>query len=383
MKKILLAQDTIDQHDINSLIQWLQTYPRLTKGEKTIEFEEKYAQTIGSRYAVFVNSGSSANLLMLYSLLSAKRLKNNKVVVPALCWITDISPAIQFGMEPILCDVNLFNLSVNVSHLEDIFKKEKPAALILVSALGLVPVMDDIADLCKKHDVILLVDNCEGLGSEYKGKHLENYGLMASCSTYFGHIISTIEGGIISTDDKDLYDTIKMLRSHGWDRDLDMEKKTELRQKYNISGFNSLYTFYTTGFNLRSTDLNAFLGLRQLDKLADVIAKRNQNYLLYKKHISNKLWQPNDGPDDFVSNLGYPCLHEKRDAIVQKLQENNVEVRPLISGSMGKQPFFIEKYGKPVEFYATTMIDNHGFYVPNHPFLTEADIKFVCDIINS
>jgi len=382
MKKILLAQDTIDKNDFDRLIEWLKIYPRLTKGEKTIEFETQWAKAVGSKYAVFVNSGSSANLLMLYSLITANRLKNDKIVVPALSWITDISPVIQFGLLPVLVDCNNKNLSVDIKQLQFIFETQQPAALLLVSILGLVPDMDEIVALCKKYGVLLLIDNCEGLGSKHKGNNLETYGLMASCSTYYGHIISTIEGGMITTDDEELYNTLKMLRSHGWDRDLSHEKKQEIRTKHNISGFNSLYTFYTTGFNVRSTDLSAYIGIGQLDKLDAIVKKRNENYLLYKKQLNDNIWKPQEKEGDFVSNLGYPVISQHREKIVNKLIENNVEVRPLVSGSMGCQPFFTGLWGYKQIFTQSDIIDHEGFYVPNHPMLTEDDIKLICNIIN-
>ena len=143
MKKIDLVQDTIDNKDIDQLIEWLSTYPRLTKGPKTIEFEKKWSNWLGSKYSVFVNSGSSANLLMFYTLKVLNMMKNNKICIPSLCWATDLAPALQFDMEPILIDCNLDNLSVDLTHLEDVFKNESPSALILVSVLGFSPDMDN------------------------------------------------------------------------------------------------------------------------------------------------------------------------------------------------------------------------------------------------
>lgn len=380
--KILLAQDTITKADFHTIAAWLKTYPRVTKGPVTIEFEKKWASAMGCEYAVFVNSGSSANLLMLYALICDNALKNNKVVIPSLCWITDIAPVIQFGLTPILCDCNLDNLSVDIDGLEQIFIKEEPACFILVPVLGLVPDMDSISQLCTKYDVILLVDNCEGQGSTFNGRSLESYGMMASCSSYFGHILSTIEGGMVTTNDVELYNMCKMLRSHGWDRDIDTQRQNFLREKYNIRKFNSLYTFYQPGFNLRSTDLQAFIGLLQLERLGEICKKRNANYLLYNDAIKNDYWKPKQGENAFVSNLGYPVIHPRRNDIIADLEKNNVEVRPLISGSMGIQPFYIERYGR-VEFKNSSIIDQHGFYIPNHPYLKEEDIYFISNIINS
>lgn len=389
-KPILLAEDTITADDVKALSEWLLTNPRLTKGPLTTEFENKWAIRMGTKYAVFVNSGSSANLLMFAAMIADNALKNKKVVVPALSWVTDISPVIQFGLEPILVDCNMDDLSVDIDHLERIFTSEEPSCLILVPVLGMVPEMDRIAELCKKHKVILLVDNCEGQGSHVwddlgkvyiSGKHLEQYGLMASCSTYFGHILSTIEGGMITTDDFDLYELLKMLRSHGWDRDIDEDTSSKLRAKHGVSEFNALYTFYHPAFNVRSTDLQAFIGIRQLDRLTEVATARNYNFSLYNRLLVNDYWKPKQKEIDFVSNLGYPVIHPMREAIVTDLRNNNVEVRPLISGSMGQQPFFVQRYGKQT-WPNVDRVDKYGFYVPNHPYLSEADIEFICGIIN-
>ncbi len=382
-ESINLVADTIDSKDIDCLIEWLKTYPRLTKGPLTLELEEKWSKWIGREYSVFCNSGSSANLLMLYSLIEMGYMKRNKkVVVPSASWATDLSPVLQLGLEPILCDSNLENLSVDLDHLEKIFEEESPQVLLLVSVLGLVPNMETIIKLCLKHDVILLEDTCESMGSKYNGQKLGTYGLMSSFSTYFGHHISTIEGGFISTDDYELYELLVSLRSHGWDRDLSRKTQKDLQQQWGVSDFNSLYTFYYPGFNLRSTDLQAFIGLGQIDKLDDFCIKRNVNFKLYQKYLDNSYCNFVYLDNTFISNFAYPVIHPKRDTIVEELQKKNVEVRPMICGSMGTQPFYVKKYGR-LELPIVSIIDRYGFYVPNHPKLTEEEIKLICDIINN
>lgn len=380
---IKLASDTIDQKDIDSLVKWLQQkpIPQLTKGPLTIEYEKQYSELIGRKYAVFVNSGSSANLLAIDALIQTGRLKNKKIVVPALSWITTISPVCQLGLTPILCDINLKDLSVCPQHLEKIFIEQNPAALFLVSILGLVPDMDKIECLCDKYGIILIHDACESQCSSLEGYSIESFGLISTCSSYFGHFSSTIEGGMITTDDYELYNTLKRLRSHGWSRDNCDDEKNRLRRKYDISGFNSLYTFYSTGYNVRSTDLQAFIGLEQLKKQKDTSLKRNANYLLYNKLLKNDYWKPQSTRNSFVCNLGYPVIHPNRDKIVAELIKNGVEVRPLISGSMGKQPFWIDRYGMEV-LHNVTIVDDFGFYCPNNPSITKEDIQFICDIIN-
>ena len=205
MEKISLVKNTIDKDDIDNLIDWLKTYPRLTKGPVTLELEKKFSDWLGRKYSIFVNSGSSANLLMLSALQQGDYLKNNIVVVPSVSWATDLAPVMQLGLKPVLCDSNKRDLSADLEHLEKIFKEERPSALMFVSVLGLVPEMDKVVDLCKKYDVLLLEDTCESMGSKYKNTKLGTFGSMATFSTFFGHHISTIEGGFISTDDKDLY----------------------------------------------------------------------------------------------------------------------------------------------------------------------------------
>ena len=381
MDKISLVKDTIDNNDIDNLIDWLKTYPRLTKGPVTLELEKKYSNWLGRKYSVFVNSGSSANLLMLSALQQGDYLKNNKVVVPSVAWATDLAPVMQLGLEPILCDSNKRDLSADLVHLEKIFKEESPSTLMFVSVLGLVPEMDKVVELCEKYDVILLEDTCESMGCKYKQIKLGTFGKMASFSTFFGHHISTIEGGFVSTDDKDLYDILVSIRAHGWDRDLDVEKQIELQQDWDVSTFNALYTFYYQGFNVRATDLQAYIGLSQIDKLEGWGVRREYNYLTYQELVKNDYWKPSTELSDFNSNFAYPVIHPNRDRIVHELERNGVEVRPMICGSMGTQPFYVKEYGR-LELPNVTEIDRYGFYVPNNPHITDGEIVFISNIIN-
>jgi len=383
MKKIDLIQDTIDNQDIDNLIEWLKTYPRLTKGSKTIEFENKWAQWLGTKYSVFVNSGSSANLLMLYTLKILNKMKNNKVCVPSLCWVTDLSPVLQFNLEPLLIDCNLDNLSVDLNHLEQVFQTENPSVLILVSVLGLSPDMESIVNLCEKYDVILLEDNCESQGTKFKQKKLGNFGLMSSFSTYFGHTMSTIEGGIISTNDDEVYNTLLQLRSHGWDRDLSTEAQKELREKWGVNDFSALYTFYVPGFNLRSTDLQAQIGIKQLDKVDGMINNRYINFLYYKSKLDGKIWFPTTIDDSYTSNFAIPVItktSEDKERLIKELTDNNISCRPLISGSMGSQPFYKKLYGETL-LPNCTIVDERGIYVPNHDKMTKDDIDRICEIL--
>jgi CDP-6-deoxy-D-xylo-4-hexulose-3-dehydrase len=380
---IKLVSDTIDKQDINSLIEWLsqEKIPKLTKGELTVELEKKWANKIGTKYSVFVNSGSSSILLTLAALKHTNRLKNNKVVVPSLSWATDLSSPILLGLEPILCDCNLTDLSCDLEHLEEIFKTESPSSLILVSVLGLVPDMNRIIKLCKKYDVLLLEDVCESMGSKYKGEYLGTFGLASFFSMYFGHHLSTIEGGFINTNDKDLYNSLLMMRSHGWSRDLSIEDQNQYNTKYNTDNFSSLYNFYLPGMNLRSTDLQAFIGLRAIDKLDNYSQKRNLNFKFYLKNLTNNELNIETNPDNFISNFAIPVVSKNKDQIVKDLIEANIEVRPLIAGNLGNKPIWYENYEK-VNLPNSDIIDKFGFYLPNHQDLTESEILKITNIIN-
>lgn len=381
--KIDLVKDTINNEDIDKLIEWLKTYPKLTKGSKTIEFEDKWSKWLGCKYSVFVNSGSSANLLMIYALMVMGKLKNNKICVPSLCWATDLSPVMQLNLEPILIDCNLENLSVDLEHLEKCFIEESPSVLLLVSVLGLSPDMDKITNLCEKYGVILLEDNCESQGSKYNGTKLGNFGLMSSFSTYFGHTMSTIEGGMISTNDEEIYHLLLQLRSHGWDRDLPEWKQNNLRRDWNVSEFSTLYTFYVPGFNLRATDLQAFIGINQLDKVDNMINNRYINFNYFKGKLKGKVWFPSDIDNSYTSNFAIPVITkstEDKVKLINELNNNQIACRPLISGSMGTQPFYVKIYGEK-KLPNSTIIDERGLYVPNHDKLTTEEIDKICNIL--
>jgi len=381
---IKLVSDTINKDDINSLIKWLgqDDIPRLTKGELTWELESKWAKKIGTKYSVYLNSGSSAILLTLAALQHTNRLKNNKVIVPGLSWATDVSSPMLLGMEPILCDCNLEDLSCDLIHLKKLFIEHSPSSFILVSPLGLVPNMEKIIELCEKYDVILLEDVCESMGSKYENKYLGSFGFASFFSMYFGHHLSTIEGGFINTNDENFYHSLLMMRSHGWDRDLPKKIQDKLRNENKINDFDSLYTFYLPGFNLRSTDLQAFIGLSSIDKLDGYVENRNKNFKLYKSLIDNNKLKIMDNNLNFISNFAYPIVNKNRVNIIEELIKNNIEVRPLIAGDISKNPMWIKKYGK-ISLPNCQLINEFGFYVPNHQDLKSEEINFIVDIINN
>jgi CDP-6-deoxy-D-xylo-4-hexulose-3-dehydrase len=371
---VKLVSDTIDRQDINALIEWLQQdpIPKLTKGELTKELEEKWAKKIGTKYSVFVNSGSSSILLTLAALKESDKLKNNKIVVPALSWATDVSSPMLLGYDTLMCDCNLTDLSCNLESLEKIFQKENPSVLILVSPLGLVPEMDKVVGLCEKYV-------CESMGSKFNEKYLGSFGFASFFSMYFGHHLSTIEGGFINTNDEDFYHLLLMMRSHGWDRDLPEWKQEQLREQYGCTDFDALYNFYVPGMNLRSTDLQAFIGLRAIKKLDDYSKKRRQNFKYYISKLKTNLLDLGEKPNDYISSFAIPVVHPKRNDIIKDLIDNGVEVRPLIAGNMANKPMW---KGDKEGLNNCELIESQGFYIPNHQDLSKEDIDIIVNIIN-
>lgn len=377
--------DTIDKDDIKALTEWLNApdIPQLTKGPITKKYENKFSNWLGASNSVFVNSGSSAILLGLTALKLGGKLKNNKIIVPDLSWATDVSSPLILGMETHLVDCNLHDLSADLEHLEQLFKDEEPAAFILVSVLGLVPNMARIVTLCNKYDVLLIEDVCESLGSKFRGDKLGTFGCMSFFSTYFGHHISTIEGGMVSTSDKEINDLLLMIRSHGWDRDIDPGAAKKLAEAEGVNDFDRLFTFYLPGLNVRSTDLQAVIGLKQVDKIERFSKIRNDNFIHFGKRLqdSNSLIKLAQGPGDFISSFCYPVLLDNRNECVAELRANDIMCRPLIAGSIGKSPMW-KKFGDYTPNNRNAeLVDNKGFYVPNHQGMSTEHVDKICDII--
>ena len=376
---IKLVEDTINKADIKSLISWLETSPRLTKGEETTLFEQEWSAFTGVKHSVFVNSGSSANLGIVSALVQSGRLKNNKVLVPAVSWSTTVAPIIQCGLEPVLVDADEDNLGMSVEDLRNKIREHNPSVCMIVHVLGFPCHMKEIMELCDENNIILIEDSCESVGSVYSGRKTGCFGLASSFSFYFGHHMSTIEGGMICTNDDEFYELLKSIRSHGWDRDVSEETQKQLRSDFGVNEFNALYTFYYEGFNLRSTDLQAFIGRGQLNKLPEIISKRQSNFNQYRLSIEG--WKPSP-VGEVISNFAYPIITEKKQEVIKALKENDVECRPLICGSIGRQPFWKKRYGETALSVADK-IHKYGLYVPNHQQMSSDDVRMVVNTVNS
>ena len=211
MKSYLLAERTIDKADLTDLKDWLETDPWLTQGPLVRQFEAAWAAWLGRKHALFVNSGSSANLLMYAALLAQKDLPNRKVIVPAVSWATTVAPAIQLGFEPIMCDADPQTFGLDLTELEALCQKHKPATVIAVHVLGTPNDMERLCDLRRRYGFVLLEDACAATGSRWDGAHVGTFGELSSFSFFYGHHLSTIEGGVVTTDDEATQDLLLQL----------------------------------------------------------------------------------------------------------------------------------------------------------------------------
>ena len=381
--KYPLAKETINEEDIDALCDWLKSYPRLTKGALTPQVEQKWADFIGTQHAVFNNSGSSANLLMIYTAIAAGRIKNKKIVVPSVGWVTTIAPAIQFGLEPIMVEADEKTFGIDLDELEKVCEEHNPDAVIFVQVLGVPHHRERLLQLKEKYGFTLLEDACAALGASYgDGSMVGTVGDMSSFSFYFGHQLSTIEGGMVNTNDPELYNLLLMLRSHGWAKDLDQESYDALIDEHGIDDFHKPFAFFVPGFNLRSTDLQAFIGLRQIEKAAWVSRNRNRNHLLYAEklrgHVGFQDWGDNNPVSISFGALAKNTEHRRE--IVNRLVAAGIETRIFSAGNLGRHPFWTSRYN---EFRApvSDKIHSCGFFVPNYPEMTEEDIGFICQVV--
>jgi len=241
--------------------------------------------------------------------------------------------------------------------------------------------MKEILEICEKYDVILIEDACEAPGSKYAGQKLGTFGLASSFSFFYGHQMSTIEGGMVSTNDRDFYNVMLSIRSHGWLRDNEEYFRQRFLEKYNVSDFESQYFFVFPGLNIRSTDLNAFLGRKQILKMDSYVAARSENYNKYYNKLKDKMWVQKSECQP-VSSMGFSIISENRNKIVASLTAAGVECRPLICGSIQEHPFWNERYQKR-DLPNASLVHKSGFYVPCHQGMSDREIDFICNLVRS
>lgn len=380
-----LAVDTITDQDIEQVIAWLREFPRLTMAEVTKQFERSWSDWLGVKYSLFCNSGSSANLLMYAALDSAKRAGDRKIVVPAVGWATTVAPAMQLNWHPQMCEADSKTYGLDVDHLSKILAKERPSTVILVHVLGTPNEMGPILELQKQYGFQLMEDCCASHGARHQGKMVGTFGNMSSFSFYYGHHMSTIEGGMVSTNDEELYHQLLMLRSHGWMKDLPPAEYQRLMLKNDIDPFHSPFTFVIPGFNFRPTDLQARIGLQQLPRLDATVQCRVENHLLYQERLKNHYEFARCVPGDVISSISFGAIaasNEHRKQIVKTLVDNKIDTRIFSAGNLGRHPFWVDRYGA----FAAPMADKiHrcGFFLPNNQSLSRKDIEFICDVVLS
>lgn len=354
---------------------------QLSFGEKCQQFEREFAKWQGRDDAIFVNSGSSANLALIQALLNLGYLKKgDKVGFSALGWSTTVMPLIQLGLRPVPIDVNPETLNIRPMAYglgEQIYSIK---ALFLTNLLGISTTrMEFIRRSCKNLGIIFLEDNCEGLGSETMGTKLGNFGLASTFSFYVGHHMSTIEGGMVCTNDKKLARELRIVRAHGWDRNLDARTQRAIRKQHKVdSGFYSRYTFYSLGYNLRPTEIAGFLGLLQLPYLKEIIEKRESIYRTITAQVS-KYYIPNPTWMDKHSAFALPVIcksSKERDRLVKKC-DGKIEVRPIVGGDLTMQPFY---GGKGMT--NAKRIHECGLYIGINPNMSKKDIKTIVEVLN-
>jgi len=379
---IYLMKNTFfnDAETRKKLADFVVSAKRLSMDEKCFAFEKAFAAYQGRKYAVFMNSGSSANLALIQALLNKGLLKKgDKVGFSAVTWATNVMPLIQLGLVPVPIDVSEKNLNMELENISSI--KEKIKVLFLTNLLGFSGHISQIRDYCEKKGILLIEDNCESLGSIVDGKKLGNFGLVSTFSFFVGHHLSTIEGGMVCTDDSDLYNMLVMVRAHGWTRNVEKSFAEELKKKHAVDNFLELYTFYYSGYNFRPTEINGFLGLEQLKDIEEIHKRRANNFRKYYSAASTN-------PDfikmdfshmDFISNFAFPVVCKSKKIFEEYIKAfKEVEIRPIVGGSIVEQPFFFaKKYSCP----NAKKIHEMGFYLPNNPDLTSDEVDYMCEIL--
>jgi len=388
---IPLIQSTFynEKKTLNQLASFIKSSHYLSFGKQCQSFEKQFAKWQGRKYGVLVNSGSSANLAIIQSLLNLHLLKRGDAVgFSAITWSTNVMPLIQLGLQPVPIDIELDTLNISSQNLQHTLKTSKIKALFITNLLGFCDDIDRIAQICQDNKILLIEDNCESLGSIYKGKKLGNYGLASTVSFYVGHHMSTIEGGAVVTDNSALAEMLNLVRAHGWDRNLSFAKQEKLRKRFEVnSTFYSRYTFYDLGYNLRPTEITGFLGKLQLTYLDQIIKKRQDNFLYFAKYLyTNERYYPlRYAHMDLVSNFAVPliCTSKKIREHIVKNCDGKVEIRPIVGGNMVSQPF-MKKYTDLKELCPNaTIIHDQGLYFGNNPDLTRKNMTRLKDLFLS
>lgn len=369
------------------LAQFILKSSILSMGDECRKFEERFAAKQGRKHTLFVSSGSMANLVLLQALLNLERLKKgDRVGVSALTWATNIMPILELGLMPVIIDCQKTTLNVSLAGVKEAHEKEPLQALFITNALGFAGDIPAIRDWCQEKAIYFLEDNCESLGSKIAGIRLGNFSHAATFSSFVGHHFSTIEGGMVVTDDEELYDMLILVRAHGWDRNLTPEKQQRLRSKNGIDDFFARYTFYDLAYNARPTEIQGCIGNMQLTYWDEIVEKREANFQRFHQAVR-------DNGDflalklehmEIISNFAMPVICKTTQLLSryrEKFEQAEVEIRPIIAGDMTKQPFY-QKYVQDIlPCHNADFLHRNGFYFPNNPELTEEDVALLLTLL--
>jgi len=371
-----LQENALSKLDLQNLVNFIETAERFTQSTNVAKFEAEYAQWQGCEYCVYVNSGSSANLIMI---AAASEMQDwpvdAEVLVPAVTWPTTITPVMQSKYRPVFIDTNLSDLSFDYDKLAAAIT-EKTRAIFVAHLLGFPADIKRIQQIIGDRNIALLEDCCESQGATIEGKKVGNFGLAGSFSFYWGHHMTTVEGGMICTNDEEFYKLLLLKRSHGLARELPERFHAEIKKKYPDIDFNFL--FLSDGFNVRNTELHAVLGLSQLPKMNGYIDIRNKNYKGYLDICDNykdylHVIRPESGYSSFV--LPFFFKDAKKKLLFQScMVEEGIESRPLISGNLLRQPF-LSQYYDPANFKNADFIHENAFYIGNNQFVDDARME--------
>jgi CDP-4-dehydro-6-deoxyglucose reductase, E1 len=378
-----LAISSWDEAELQAM-QRVMAKGMFTMGEEVQAFEKAFATYMGSQYAVMVNSGSSANLLMISALRYRKDgpgLKpGDEVIVPAVSWSTTYYPLYQYGLKLVFVDIDPNTLNMDVTALKAAIRPETKA-ILAVNLLGNPNEFNALHAICKEHNLLLLEDNCESMGACFEGKQAGTFGVMGTFSSFFSHHISTMEGGLIVTDDEELYHILLCIRSHGWTRHLPAQNRVSGTKS--DDPFEEAFKFVLPGYNVRPLELEGAIGREQLKKLPGFIEARRKNAVVFRElfqdHPLLRIQQETGESSWFgFSFLLTPEAIAKgitRQQVVSLLREHKIEVRPIVTGNFAKNPV-LEHFDYRIQgdLFHATWLDAHGLFVGNHPFEITAQL---------
>lgn len=383
-----LMSDNIDKEDVKALVDFLSQdqIPKLTNGPKVVEFENAWGNWLGTKYNLMVNSGASANELTMLALNYIHR--DGEIIVPPLTWISDISSVIFSGFKPVFCDINLKNFSFDIKKLKQAIT-HNTKAIFLTHVLGVNGLTDELLQLCKEKNILLIEDVCESHGTTFKGKKVGSYGFASNFSFYFAHHMSTIEGGMICTNDEYFYQVCRALRSHGM-----MREMTDDNLKQQIISdnpdLNKDFIFIAPAHNFRSTELNAVIGLSQIKKLDSNNTHRINNFNYFMSKLDSNKYITDIEMEGQCNYAFIVVLKEEnfetRDKVEATLKEKGIEFRRGLSGGGNqlRQPYFKKNYNIDYnDFKNMDHVHHFSWYVGNYPTLEREKIDTLINVLNS